>query len=315
MQKALAGGQGKKVYRDYIQATNNYLIPYFGAHHIDRINYAMIQQFGLWRAEKMGKEPKASTLNTHNSALNRIFDEALMRSYIAKIQVPILENKGRDAERRPDFGIEEYRKIYRSLRTWIHEGRKGKSRDMRELLRDYILILANTGMRHGTEAQNLRWKNISTFERDERSYVAMYVKGKTKARELIARHSCLIYLKRIHARCRDISAIPFDELIQSKSDLPVFRLSDGTVTNSLNQTFRALMRDLGLLKDNNTGQNRTLYSLRHMYATFQIVYGGLDLHLLATQMGTSIAMIEQHYSHLTPRLKADRLAGHQRSSR
>jgi integrase len=41
---------------------------------------------------------------------------------------------------------------------------------MRELLRDYILILANTGMRHGTEAQNLRWKNISTFEMDGRSY-------------------------------------------------------------------------------------------------------------------------------------------------
>ena len=30
-----------------------------------------------------------------------------------------------------------------------------------------------------------------------------------------------------------------------------------------------------------------------MYATFQIVYGGTDLHLLARQMGTSIAMLEQ----------------------
>jgi integrase len=35
---------------------------------------------------------------------------------------------------------------------------------MRHLLRDYILILANTGMRHGTEAENLRWKHISLFE-------------------------------------------------------------------------------------------------------------------------------------------------------
>ena len=138
----------------------------------------------------------------------------------------------------------------------------------------------------------------------------LYVKGKTKSRELIARHSCLIYLKRIHARCRDIAEVPFDEFLRSKSDLPVFRLSDGSVTHSLNQTFRAFMRDVGLLKAPNTGQNRTLYSLRHMYATFQIVYGGIDLHLLAKQMGTSIAMIEAHYSHLTPRLKADKLAGH-----
>ena len=31
-------------------------------------------------------------------------------------------------------------------------GVRGKSRDMRYLLRDYVLILANTGIRHGTEA-------------------------------------------------------------------------------------------------------------------------------------------------------------------
>ncbi|HEX3398161.1 MAG TPA: hypothetical protein VHS76_15770, partial [Steroidobacteraceae bacterium] len=207
----------------------------------------------------MGKEPKASTLNTHNSALNRIFDEAVMRQYVAKVQIPMLENKGRDAQRRPDFTIGEYRKIYRGFRTWIHEGRAGKSRDMRALLRDYVLILANTGIRHGTEAENLCWKNISTFDADGRSYLAMYVKGKTKGRELVARHSCEISLKRIHARCPDISRMSFDDLLNSQSDLPVFRLPDGTATKSLNQTFRAFMRDVGLLKDPNTGQNRTLY--------------------------------------------------------
>jgi integrase len=69
------------------------------------------------------------------------------------------------------------------------------------------------------------------------------------------------------------------------------------------------MNETGLLKDPKTGQNRTLYSLRHMYATFAIVHGNVDLHLLSRQMGTSIAMLEQHYSHLIPRLKADQLAG------
>jgi hypothetical protein len=29
----------------------------------------------------------------------------------------------------------------------------------------------------------------------------------------------------------------------------------------------------------------------------------MDVHTLAVQMGTSILMIERHYSHLTPRLK------------
>ena len=35
----------------------------------------------------------------------------------------------------------------------------------------------------------------------------------------------------------------------------------------------------------------------------------MDIHTLAIQMGTSIAMIERHYSHLTPRLRKEMLTG------
>jgi hypothetical protein len=51
----------------------------------------------------MGREPKASTLNTHNSAMNRVFDEAVARGFLAHKNVPMLVNKGEKSERRPDF--------------------------------------------------------------------------------------------------------------------------------------------------------------------------------------------------------------------
>ena len=35
----------------------------------------------------------------------------------------------------------------------------------------------------------------------------------------------------------------------------------------------------------------------------------MDIHTLAIQMGTSIDMIERHYSHLTPRLRKEMLTG------
>ena len=35
----------------------------------------------------------------------------------------------------------------------------------------------------------------------------------------------------------------------------------------------------------------------------------MEIHTLAIQMGTSIAMIERHYSHLTPRLRKEILTG------
>lgn len=66
------------------------------------------------------------------------------------------------------------------------------------------------------------------------------------------------------------------------------------------------MRDSGLLKSEG-GQNRTLYSLRHTYATFALLEG-MDIHTLAKQLGNSAAMIEQHYSKLTATMAAERLA-------
>ena len=56
------------------------------------------------------------------------------------------------------------------------------------------------------------------------------------------------------------------------------------------------------------GAVRTLYSMRHTYATFQIL-NGVDYHTLAKNMGTSISMLQKHYDHLTPTLAADQLAG------
>ena len=187
MKEQLENGAGKKSFRDYIIVIDKYLVPFFGDLFVTSIDYEMLQKFARWREEKMGREPRASTLNTHNSALNRIFDEAVARGYMNKSQVPVLVNKGRDSVRRPDFTREEYATLIRKLPSWIDAGREGKSRDMRHLLRDYILILANTGMRHGTEAENLRWKHISLFEDKGLKYLEMSVSGKTGRRDIICR--------------------------------------------------------------------------------------------------------------------------------
>ena len=45
------------------------------------------------------------------------------------------------------------------------------------------------------------------------------------------------------------------------------------------------------------------------FPQFTLLNDGMDIHTLAIQMGTSIAMIERHYSHLTPRLRKEMLTG------
>jgi integrase len=309
MEKQTAVGAGKVSYRDYRIVLDRYLIPYFGDKFVSSITYEELQRFAKWRADKLGREPSASTLNTHNSALNRVFNEAVARGYMNKSQVPVLVNKGRDSTRRPDFRREEYKQLIRKMPGWINMGRDGKSRDMRHLLRDYILVLANTGIRHGTEAANLRWKHIHLFEESGLTFLEMHVSGKTGPRDIICRARTVDYLKRIHARCNDIAHLSFEQLLNAQLDLPVFRLPDGTVSNNMHQTFRILMKDTGLAECPRTGQVRTLYSFRHTYATFALLNDGMSIHTLAVQMGTSIQMIERHYSHLTPRLQKELLTG------
>jgi integrase len=66
------------------------------------------------------------------------------------------------------------------------------------------------------------------------------------------------------------------------------------------------MKHSGLMFDSGE-QRRTLYSLRHTYATRALVKG-VDIHTLARQMGTSVLILEKHYSKITPMLSADKLA-------
>jgi len=73
-----------------------------------------------------------------------------------------------------------------------------------------------------------------------------------------------------------------------------------------NDTFKKLIKYVKLIEDR-AGQSLTLYSLRHTYAT-QALLRGTDIHTLAKQMGTSVRMLELHYSKLTATMAAEMLA-------
>ena len=104
--------------------------------YVTTIDYEKVQQFYEWRRDKMGREPKASTLNTHNSAMNRVFEEAVARGFITHKNVPLLVNRGEKSERRPDFTREEYATLIRKMPSWITQAKAGKPTDMRHLMRD-----------------------------------------------------------------------------------------------------------------------------------------------------------------------------------
>jgi integrase len=307
LQEAVDGGLGKSVYKDYIVAINKYLKPFFKNYSLDSFKSPVLQKFDEWRLHQMGKKPKASTITTHNSALNKVFDYAERYGWITAAVRPKLTNKGAKTSARPAFSLAEYRTLVRKLPHWAKKERKGEkaqSKMMRELLRDYVLVLANTGIRHGTEANSLKWSDVEFWKsEDKQTYLRLSVKGKTGRRSLIARDGTETYLKRIQERFNELGSMTFEQLLKKKLQVPVFRLASGDTTTNLNQTFEQFLKDSGLLFGVGSDAKRTLYSLRHTYATLQLM-DGRGIHELAKQMGTSVQMLEQHYSKITPELMA-----------
>ena len=72
---------------------------------------------------------------------------------------------------------------------------------------------------------------------------------------------------------------------------------DAELYYQCNTAFTRLLRSAGLLVDRDAA-TRTLYSLRHTYATQELA-AGTDTHTLARQMGTSVLMLEKYYSMVT----------------
>jgi len=71
----------------------------------------------------------------------------------------------------------------------------------------------------------------------------------------------------------------------------------------LNKTFKTILMKIpyddrkdGMLNDAD-GKRRSLYSLRHVYASMRL-NRGVSIYDLSLNMGTCVLNIEKHYSHL-----------------
>lgn len=296
---------------DYIRAINKYLIPFFGKRYLENIDSTHIREYEMWRNGQMGKAPLSSTLMTHASAYNRVVSTAVQRGWLSA-QVPVAQlcRRGAKGKARPAFTKEELEYLLAFLEDYSLGGHSQLARDMRLLARDYIELLAATGMRSGKESLNIKWKHITWYldNKTGKRYLRIWVSGKTGARYLIAKNRAEAALVRLCVRQQLFANKTLDMVLAGKHDILLFTLPDGTQPKSFHTTFIWLMKASGLLKDVSTNQNRTLYSLRHTYATLAMMDSNVDIHTLAKQMGTSVGMLEKHYSKMTATLAAERLA-------
>ncbi|MBU3566376.1 hypothetical protein [Polynucleobacter sp. MWH-HuK1] len=321
MERDLRGGLGKVIYNDYIRIIKERFIPSLGQRLITNIDYDALQQYYDDREATYGTALSNSNRKTQNAAFNRVFDEAIVRGYLTESNRPKLDGKTKESVRRPAFELHEIRALLKNLGPYIQSARTKDARERREILRDYVEMLIDTGARPGIELLDMKWKQIRfmmnpistvTDQIDEEGEVIevhslnrsceMTVKGKTGQRQIIGRLPSIRVLERIAMRNYGVKSSikdPLAELIKPTNDDYIFRTKEGRdLSDVLNHMFDTFLADHGLLIDPKTNQKRVFYSLRHTYATLSLTHDQVPIHTLAKQMGTSVLMIEKHYSHL-----------------
>ena len=309
LQTLTVSGRGKRVYVDYCSVIERYIIPYFKNRYITTVTTSDIAEFEAWRNERLGRTPAASTLLTFAAAWQRIQTTAINRGWVSQ-HTPIPRfavSGGKQAQSRPAFTAEEIVALREYVVEWSTGAKGGRTAEMRLLLRDYVELLILTGIRHGTEAMRIRWRHCDWYvDAQGVRYLRIWVSGKTGERRLIAKHTAVTVLERMAARDGLCAGMTLDEIFAAQVDALVFRFSDDTQPYHFNAAFERLLTAADLLRDG-AGQKRTLYSLRHTYATLELL-AGTDIHTLAKQMGTSVLMLERFYSKLNATMAAARLA-------
>ena len=201
-----------------------------------------------------------------------------------------------EQSQRPHFDARDWAKLIRHLREFVKAENRAVRRS-RMMLRDYVLVLVNTGIRVG-EARTLKWRDVrpvgGTEERG--ADIVLTVSGKTGVREVVSRSWDI---KKSFKRLYDLR---IEELTTSENPNPaidpnslIFCHLDGTEIGSFKKSFGTLLKKAGVATDSR-GQARTIYSLRHTYATNSLQHG-VNHYALAKNMGTSVAMLENFYGH------------------
>jgi integrase len=286
-------GRWKKV-KSVIDAQLN---RYVGNLQISLIGQDRWDDFPVWR-QKNGKGRNGlvsdASIKAEMSVFRSVMAYAAKKKYISATQV--FEGKIPISKaRREEFTPEEYRKLHTFARGWIKKATSSRSVWYRTVTYNFILIMANTGMRP-PEAKNLRWRDLSVREdKHGRKFVVLHVRGKGKFRNLVAASNVAEYFERIRAIAKTTGDDDF-----------IFTNVNGKRALSLySSLIELILKDSGLLFSS-SGSRRSTYCFRHTYATFRLSEG-VDVYFLAKQMGTSVQMIEKHYGHINPVKNAERI--------
>lgn len=290
--------------------------PFMGSKTFDDLSTSLLNQLATFlKANTKSGLLSPNTVKRIFSDLKHFLQWCVEEGHLAAL--PKFPKTSGDQARRPHFNAAEWKKLLGAMAPYLQDSPGSVRRD-RQLLLLYIVILAETGIRVG-EARTLKWRDLRPIDNNanpDAPNIALYVKGKTGIREVVASGPMVrdAFFRVLRMRRKDLKTEGTD--IYEKDDVPpdsyVFCDKHGTPIESFKKSFHTFIESVGLTVDT-FGQRRTIYSLRHTYATSRIE-AGVNHYVLAKNMGTSVPMLERFYGHSTNVGMVDELTRPKRKS-
>ena len=274
-----------------------HLNPFFGKMLIQDISSGAVQDYRVFRmtptaeGDKPWKPPAVKTLHNEIVTLRMVLKAAMRRGVIEF--VPDMSDpyrKQTKIEHRPWFTLKEYKLLYEATRENAANPNSERYRWYAEQLHDYVLFMANTGLRPD-EAKLLEFRDVEIVDDKNTGerILEIEVRGKRGVGYCKSMPNAVITFERLRRRLRSEDG---KGALGEGSRLPT--PNDTIFPNEFKKMFNAVLEKTDLKFDRH-GKSRTAYSLRHSYICFRLLEGA-DIYQVAKNCRTSVEMIEKHYA-------------------
>ena len=155
-----------------------HLLPFFGELGLSKVSPGKVQDYRIHRMTSrlepnpasrsnrplVDKPPSRSTLHNEMVTLRQVLKTAIRQGWLAHL--PDLSAPYRTQGKivhRPWFSPAEYKQLYEATRAYARDPFHERDRWNAEQVHDYVLFLANTGLRPD-EAKNLQHRDVAIVE-------------------------------------------------------------------------------------------------------------------------------------------------------
>jgi integrase len=319
---ALTAGERSPVYvKGHQDRLRVHLLPFFGKKALSEITPGVVQDYRIHRMTSKARpktgevwRPAKSTLHQEIVCLRQVLKCANRHGwlpYLPDLSAPFRASG--KVSHRGWFSLDEYNKLWRATQKRVRNPPKPRWRRSCEQLHDYVLFMANTGLRPD-EAARLQFRDVAIINDQSTSerILEIEVRGKRGTGFCKSMPGAVLPFERLRNRMRpepttaegtDAPAVksgrsetPARKLVKPKSTDPIFDMTHRDL-------FKVVLEEEGL-KFDREGQRRTAYSLRHTYICLRLMEGA-DIYQVAKNCRTSVEMIEKYYAvHLKNTLDA-----------